>query len=149
MTWDVKDSGGWGVATTDTPADMAAALALHGSWAIDAERCLVRRSQWDDLAPVNPAPTLASIAPSTGVAGDAVMVTCTGTGYVNTSVVVGDNGLPVGTTAYLSATSLQVGVNLASTAAGPYAVHVRTDPPGGGLSAQQLFTVTAAEEEAD
>jgi hypothetical protein len=56
MTWSVHDAGSWGVATTDTPADMADALALPASWPINARDALVRRDQWETLTTPPPDP---------------------------------------------------------------------------------------------
>lgn len=146
MTWDVHDAGSWGVAVTDTPAEMAHALGLPASWPINARRCFVRRDQWDDLTPPNPAPVLTSIAPNTGVEGDAVTVTATGTGFIASSTLRSSGGLTVGLTTYVNPTTLRCGVNLVGVPPSSYAVHVHNDPPGGGDSIQQVFVVTAAEE---
>lgn len=76
MTWDLQRAGSWGVATTDTPADLAAALALPGSWPIGKQpKCFVRRDQWINLLPPPTEPVLNSITPNTGpVAGGTASV---------------------------------------------------------------------------
>lgn len=147
MTWDVHNAGSWGVAVTDTPADMAHALGLPASWPINAKRCFVRRDQWDDLTPTNPAPTLTSIAPTSVVAGAPdTLVTLTGTGFVSMSLVqVGANDYPP---TFVSATTLTLSVPAAALAAPTsLGVSVRNPPPGGGASGQQVFTVTATAED--
>ena len=80
MTWSVHDAGSWGVATTDTPADMVNALDLPASWPIDARRALVRRDQWPNLASGPQPPTVTEYSPNTGAAagGDTLVVTGTG-----------------------------------------------------------------------
>jgi IPT/TIG domain len=77
LVWSpVHNSGSWGIATTDTPGDMTAALALPGSWPIDKSRLLVRRDQWGNLPTAPPpGPALTSVNPNTGdVAGGTACV---------------------------------------------------------------------------
>ncbi|MDB5269757.1 MAG: hypothetical protein JWP58_2797 [Hymenobacter sp.] len=95
------------------------------------------------LAP-NPVPTIASLAPSTAVAGSANLVlTVNGTGFVSGSVVsFGANALA---TTYVSATQLTATVPASALAtAGSYGVTVASPAPGGGTSAAVAFTVTVA-----
>ena len=78
MTWSVHDAGSYGLATTDAPADMAAALALPASWPIDKSRAYVRRDQWENLTPTPP-PTLTAISPNTGPTAGGTPVVVDGT----------------------------------------------------------------------
>ncbi|WP_375417973.1 IPT/TIG domain-containing protein [uncultured Hymenobacter sp.] len=91
----------------------------------------------------NPAPTIASLAPATAVAGSgAFMLTVTGTGFVANSVV-SFNGVALFTT-LVSATQLTATVPAeAIAAAGTYNVVVTSPAPGGGASAAATFSVTA------
>lgn len=89
-----------------------------------------------------PAPVLASIAPTTGVAGATnVTITATGLNFTATSVVRW-NATPLVTT-FVSPTQLTAVVPTLP-AAGTYQVSV-TDSTG--TSANRTFTVTAAVEE--
>jgi hypothetical protein len=95
MTWTVAPKGSWGIATTDTPADMDAALALAGSWPIDQHRAYVRRDQWDALGPGPPPggpPTLTSITPNQGPVDGGTQSALQGTGLTGaTHVFYGSN----------------------------------------------------------
>ena len=95
------------------------------------------------LAP-NPVPTIASLAPSTAVAGSSALpLTVNGTGFVSNSVV-NFNGIAL-TTAYVSATQLTATVPAANLAtAGNFNVTVTSPAPGGGTSAAAAFTVAVA-----
>jgi len=90
----------------------------------------------------NPAPTIASLAPATAVAGSAAFtLAVNGTGFVNTSVV-SFNGTAL-TTTYISATQVTAAVPASAVAAvGTSAVAVANPAPGGGTSAAATFTVT-------
>jgi uncharacterized delta-60 repeat protein len=90
----------------------------------------------------NPVPTLASLSPSTIVAGSSdFTLILTGTGFGPSSAVL-FNGVALATT-YVSATQLtaQVPANAVATAGG-YDVAVRNPAPGGGNSAALPFAVT-------
>lgn len=87
----------------------------------------------------NPAPTLASISPtSVATNGAAFTLTVTGTGFVSSSVVELD-GTAV-TTTFTSGTSLGAAMPSFATA-GTHAITVRNPAPGGGVSAAQTLTV--------
>ena len=95
----------------------------------------------------NPVPTLTTIAPDNATMGSGdVVVTLTGTNFVNTSTVsfttetaVGDFQAP---TSFVSATQLRVTVGSARLqTAGTYQVRVTNPWPGGGTSAARTFTV--------
>ncbi|MDB5742946.1 MAG: Kelch domain protein [Polaromonas sp.] len=93
--------------------------------------------------PNNPAPTLASLAPTSATAGGAgLTLTVNGSNFVAGSQVRwnGTNR----TTTFVSATRLTAAIPAADTAApGTAQVTVFTPGPGGGTSAAQVFTVTA------
>lgn len=82
----------------------------------------------------NPAPTVASVAPSAvAVGAPNTTIIVTGTGYVGSSVVR-VNGAPIATT-YMSATQLQAVVPAAQlTAPATLAITVQNGAPGGGTS---------------
>lgn len=91
----------------------------------------------------NPAPAMASMSPTTLVAGGAAFtLTVNGTGFVKSSVVRW-NGSPR-TTTYVSATQLTAAITAADVAtAGTISVTVSTPPPGGGICTGQNFTIQA------
>jgi hypothetical protein len=91
-----------------------------------------------------PLPTFSSLAPATMVAGSpAFTLTVTGSGFVNSSVVRW-NGANRATT-FVSATQLQAAISAADVAAAAsIPVTVVTPAPGGGTSASQMFSITAA-----
>jgi hypothetical protein len=90
MAWKIHPAGSWGIATTDTPAQMAAVLALPGSWPIGQQpSCFVRKDQWLNLAA---GPEVDSITPSGGPAAGGTGVTISGSGLVgSTGVTIGGN----------------------------------------------------------
>ncbi len=92
---------------------------------------------------VNPAPSLAAIAPMGAVAGAAALtLTATGADFTVDSTVDW-NGVPLATS-YVSATQLTAlvpGTDLATPGAAN--VSVVTPSPGGGTSTVQAFTITA------
>jgi hypothetical protein len=88
MVWSpVHNAGSWGIATTDTPADLTAALALPGSWPIDKTRLLVRRDQWGNLPTSVGPPLLASMDPAFGPVTGADPVVLTGSRLTGTTMV--------------------------------------------------------------
>ncbi len=94
----------------------------------------------------SPVPTLASISPTTVVAGGgAVTLTCTGTNFVSNGFaasVVQWDGVAQSTT-FGSSTSLTASIPAALVAAaGTHTVTVFTPAPGGGTSGGVTFTVT-------
>ncbi|PFG73986.1 IPT/TIG domain-containing protein [Tepidiforma thermophila] len=93
----------------------------------------------------NPLPVLTSISPSSAVAGSGpVTVALTGSGFVAASEVRW-NGTPLASVTFNSSTSLTAVVPAANlTAPGTFSVTVFNPAPGGGTSAPQTFTVTAA-----
>lgn len=88
---------------------------------------------------VNPAPTLAGIAPAAADQGAATVITVTGTGFVPASEVRLD-GLPVPTT-FVSATQLSAQVS--SNTPGQHQLTVFSPAPGGGGTTATTFTVKA------
>jgi hypothetical protein len=90
----------------------------------------------------NPVPTLASLSPSSVVAGSSdFTLTVTGTNFGSGSVVL-FNGTSL-RTAFVSATQLTAQVPASAVAtAGSYDVVVRSPAPGGGTSAALAFAVT-------
>ena len=89
----------------------------------------------------NPAPTAASVSPTSVTAGGAAFtLTVSGTGFVPTSVVK-FNGAAKATT-FVSATQLTAAITAADiAAAGTASVAVTTGAPGGGTSASIQFTI--------
>jgi hypothetical protein len=92
----------------------------------------------------NPAPVLSAISPSSATAGSGPLtLSVTGSGFVAASEVRW-NGSPLVTT-YVSSTSLTALVPASLLAApGTASVTVFNPAPGGGTSAPQTFTITAA-----
>lgn len=90
----------------------------------------------------NPVPTLASISPTSGVAGQAVNLTLTGTNFIAGSIVnFGGNG-DTGGTASNGGAALTITIPASQlTVGGPVSVTVTNPAPGGGTSAAQTFTV--------
>ena len=88
--------------------------------------------------PVDPtAPTLTSLAPATGIVGQAVTVTLTGSGFIPASVVLAD-GSPL-PTVYVSATQLTVSGTPLTTGTATLTVSNGSGLVSGGLP----FAVTA------
>jgi hypothetical protein len=137
MTWDIHDAGSWGVATTDTPADMAAALALPASWPISTSRCYVRRDQWDALAPAPPVPpVLSSIAPNVGPVAGGTAVTLTGTSLTGcTGAVIGGAAV----TAFAVVNDTTATASSPAGTAGARNVQMRS-PAGNGNTLSGAFT---------
>ena len=92
----------------------------------------------------NPAPVLTSIAPASASAGAAAFtLTASGTGFVSTSKVRWNNAERP--TTFVSATQLTAAIPATDVAAaGSAQVSVVTPTPGGGTSAAQTFTISAA-----
>ncbi len=82
----------------------------------------------------NPAPTLASVAPSTLLAGsDATSLVLTGTGYARTSTIQVNGSIHAST--FVSPTEIDVPLSTAELAtSGTYALAVVNPQPGGGTS---------------
>lgn len=95
----------------------------------------------NDYTAANPAPSLASISPSSATAGGASFtLTANGTNFINGSVI-NWNGSALSTT-YISATQLSASVPAANIAsAGTASVTVFTPAPGGGTSTAATFTI--------
>ena len=93
----------------------------------------------------NPLPELTSISPSSAVAGSGpITITLTGSGFVAASQVRW-NDVPLASVTFNSSTSLTAVVPAANlTAPGTASVTVVNPEPGGGTSASQTFTITAA-----
>jgi hypothetical protein len=93
----------------------------------------------------NPAPTLTSLAPASGNAGQTLNVIFTGANFISgvTAVNTGP-GITINSTNVTSATSLTANLRVAPNAAtGPRDFTVANSSPGGGVSTAQIFTVTA------
>ena len=90
----------------------------------------------------NPVPTLTSISPTSGVAGQSVNMTLTGTGFIAGSIVnFGGNGDTGGTASNGGTTiTITIPANQLSVG-GPLNVTVTNPSPGGGTSAAQTFTI--------
>ncbi|WP_310391434.1 IPT/TIG domain-containing protein [Hymenobacter sp.] len=95
----------------------------------------------DFTAPTNPVPAITAITPNTAVAGPAISVTLTGTGFTAASVVNVD-GVAIPST-FVSATQLTGTVPVLAPA-GIYSVTVVNPTPGGGTSNAVTLTLTAA-----
>jgi hypothetical protein len=91
----------------------------------------------------NPAPTLASISPTSGNRLQTVNVVFTGTNFISgvTSVNVG-SGITVNSTTVNSSTSLTANITItAGAATGARSFSITNSGPGGGTSGNQTFTV--------
>jgi hypothetical protein len=91
---------------------------------------------------INPAPpTVGSITPSSGIQGQSVPVTLTGTNLVaGATIGLSGTGISVSNTTVVSATQMTATLTVASNAAtGPYQVMVTTS---GGTSSAKPFTVS-------
>jgi hypothetical protein len=93
VAWTIKPAGSWGVATSNAPAtDVAAVLALPGSWRLDqypqapgpTQRLFVRKDQWGSLAA---APGVDSVTPNTGTAAGGTAVALAGDGLTGSTGV--------------------------------------------------------------
>lgn len=93
----------------------------------------------------NPLPVLTSISPNSAVAGSyPVTLELTGSGFVAASQVRW-NDVPLASVTFDSSTSLKAVIPAANLAApGTASVTVVNPEPGGGTSAPQTFTITAA-----
>ncbi len=93
----------------------------------------------------NPLPTTTALSPSTAIAGGAdFMLTVTGSGFVNGSVVQWDGVSR--TTTYVSSTRLTATIPATDiAAAGMATVTVFNPTPGGGTSNIQLFTINTSD----
>lgn len=92
----------------------------------------------------NPAPTIASLSPSSATAGGGnFLLTVTGTNFVSSSTVEW-NGSPR-TTTFMSSTQLQAQVSATDIAAvGSASVSVSTPSPGGGSSSTLSFAINSS-----
>ena len=94
-----------------------------------------------------PAPVLASVTPSSMIAGSAAFTLTVDGASFTTSSVVSWNGSGRPTT-YVSATRLTAEISAADVgSAGTAQVTVSTPAPGGGTSTAAVFTVSAAPQE--
>ncbi len=93
----------------------------------------------------NPAPTLTSIAPASGNAGQTLNVIFTGANFINgVTAVNAGAGITINSTTVTSATNLTANLRIAPNAAtGSRDFTVANSGPGGGASMAQIFTVTA------
>jgi hypothetical protein len=92
----------------------------------------------------NPVPAITSLSPTSATAGTAAFtLTVNGTGFLSGSVVKWNGANR--TTTFVSATQLQAAITAADIAAAATAQATVFNPaPGGGTSANSLFTITAA-----
>ncbi len=90
----------------------------------------------------NPVPTLTSIAPTSGVLGQSVNLTLTGTGFVSGSIVNFGTNADSGGVVTNGGATLTITIPAAQlNAAGPVSVTVTNPAPGGGTTTAQTFTV--------
>jgi hypothetical protein len=133
MTWKLHPAGSWGVATTDTAADMAAVLALPGSWPIGQQlSCFVRKDQWGSLLA---SPEVDSITPDVGPVGGGTGVSLAGSG------LVGATGVTFGGTAatgFIANSDALVTCITPAHAAGAVAVVLQS--PRGNVNTPAGFT---------
>ena len=135
MAWSLKSHGSWGEATSSAPAtDMAAALALPGSWPWypGANTVLVRKDQWANLAAT---PEVDSITPNTGSVDGGEGVSIAGAAFV------GATGVTFGGTAatgFLVAAPDEITCITPAHAAG--AVDVVVQSPRGNVTKAGAFT---------
>jgi hypothetical protein len=135
MAWTLKPAGSWGVATTSAPGtDMAAVLALPGSWHWfpAANTLMVRKDQWGALLA---GPSVDSVSPPTGPVGGGTGVTISGSG------LTGSTGVTFGGTA---ATGFVVSGDSTVTCTSPAhaagAVDVVVQNPRGNVTVTGGFT---------
>jgi IPT/TIG domain len=135
MTWSLHPAGSWGVATTDTPSEMSAALALPGSWPwYPTGAVLVRKDQWANLVAV---PEVDSIDPATGPATGGTGVAISGSG------LIGSTGVTFGGTPATSPIVNSDGLITCITAAhAAGAVPVVVLNPRGNVTRPDGFTYT-------
>jgi len=90
----------------------------------------------------NPVPLLASVSPTTAVAGaSAVKITASGSSFIPSSTI-NWNGTPL-TTTYLNSEAISAEINPSDLQAGANATITVTNPsPGGGTSSGIRFSVT-------
>jgi hypothetical protein len=141
VAWSIKPAGSWGIATSSAPAtDVAAALALPGSWKLDqypqgatpTQRLYVRKDQWGSLAA---APGVDSVNPSTGTAAGGTAVSIVGEG------LTGSTGVTFGGTAgtaFSVVSDSQLNVTTPAHTAG--AVNVVVANPRGNVTVANGFT---------
>ena len=90
----------------------------------------------------NPVPTLASISPATGLVGQSVPLTLTGTNFISGSVVNFGANADTGGVVSNGGNTLTITIPGAQlTTAGPLNVTVTNPAPGGGTTGPQSFTV--------
>jgi hypothetical protein len=90
----------------------------------------------------NPAPTLASVAPTSGVLGQAANLTLTGTNFITGSIVNFGANADAGGVVSNGGNTLTITIPAAQlNAAGPVNITVKNPAPGGGTSAAVVFTV--------
>jgi hypothetical protein len=90
----------------------------------------------------NPAPTLTSVAPTSGVLGQAANLTLTGTNFITGSIVNFGANADAGGVVSNGGNTLTITIPAAQlNAAGPVNITVKNPAPGGGTSAAVVFTV--------
>src|SRR3984893_252549 len=90
----------------------------------------------------NPVPTLTSISPTSGLVGQPINMTLTGTNFISASIVnFGANANMGGVVTNGGATLTITIPGNQLTTAGPVSVTVTNPTPGGGTTAAQTFTV--------
>jgi hypothetical protein len=141
VSWSIKTAGSWGIATSNAPGtDVAAALALPGSWRLDqfpqgatpTQRLYVRKDQWGNLSAT---PAVDSITPITGTASGGTVVTVRGSG------LTGSTGVTFGGSAGTSFTIVNdstITVTTPAHAAG--AVNVVVANPRGNVTLTNGYT---------
>ncbi|MBZ5642600.1 MAG: choice-of-anchor D domain-containing protein [Acidobacteriia bacterium] len=90
----------------------------------------------------NPVPTLTTISPTSGLVGQAVNLTLTGTNFIAGSIVNFGASADTGGVATNGGATLTISIPAGQvTAAGTVNVSVTNPAPGGGTSAVQTFTI--------
>jgi hypothetical protein len=141
MAWSLQTAGSWGVATSNAPAtDVAAALALPGSWKFDqypqgatpTQRLFVRKDQWGTLAAI---PRVDSISPAAGPVAGGTGVTISGSGLIgSTGVTFGGSAA----TGFLVTADFTITCITPAHAAGPVTVVVLN--PRGNVTVSNGYT---------
>ena len=91
----------------------------------------------------NPAPTIASISPTSGnTGGQGFLLTVNGTNFVLSSVIKINTSTFA--TTYISSTQLRISSNWVPFSPGAYSITVVNPAPGGGTSNAATFTVISA-----
>jgi len=136
--------------TVSSPTRIVANISISASAATGARRVYVTNSppgggtdSSRTFTVNNPAPSLIAISPDSGIRGQSLIVTFTGTGYIDgvSSVNVGP-GITVDSLTVLDPTRIRAYISISFGATpGNRNFSVTNTPPGGGTSENRVFRV--------